>query len=549
MGLRSPQEMQTTKIRPQASGRIQGIAPAPIDKTFLHTASSLLNAREEEKKKLRAQQLEDMKIKEENAADADVINAKGMLAEVSGLDTLKKTEEIKVKLRKSFDDRRAKVPEQFHSYVDQIYAKKMNRYNTFAVPYTVGQVRKVKDEERSTYAKNAMDEATEVSGDPYEFNTALAKTEAALAGKAQREFGNHPEAESLIKNAIEVGVSANVREAVRQQAAVGRIDNAEQLLKNHDHELTADDRVKTLKLLQSSKDSFETLNAVRNAEKAAELDDPAEAEAYIRGAVTSDKGYSAGMAALRSIKKAQKDHDKHFDGKAVSAIFADLEKGDALDPHKLNAIKDPAIKNKIISDINSYGGIANRVTDKGVYKSLVSKMFNNRDAFKAENLEQYQVMLAPDDYKFLVKKQQGFSEDDVKRQDKIDHSTDKMIQDIAKDHVRAALDSGEIDDKQTTDLYLNMMEFQDRLVRSSKGMSERDIRRVFAERVSKFKFNEEKSSSITNLWGLMPWGYENAPNTYIPVHDHTEEEIERVKDKTDWPTEKVLKFLDKMKTR
>lgn len=549
MGLRTPQQMNKVTVRKSPGVRFSGTVAPEIDKTFLGTIDKAIDARDAHEEKLRREQLQFIKKTADIEAEDLTIRAKAELTEFKGVDSLNKSVNIRERLQRQLDEKLKKVPSQFHPYIEQIHREKILRYNKTAVPYTLGQLNSVKDQAEKTYILNAGREAVEASGNFQEFGAGLAKLSWAIQEKAKKELGNVP---SLIEEARKAGVSKTIVDAVQQQAVIGRLDLAENLLDFYNNDITPNDRVKALKILDTNRNNIETINAERLATQAADFEDPAQQEEFIRGNTDSHTGYTSAMATLRSINKAKEARKKHFDGKAVTEIFKDLGEGKPLDSVKLNAIQDPKVKNKIIDDINRYGGVENRVTDKKVYKGLVSKMFHNPEAFKKENLEGFQIFLSPDDYTFVTKKQMEMLEKDNDRQDKIDHSTDKLVQDLAKDHIRTLVDSGKLKDDQVTELYTSMMEFQDRLVRQSRGMSERDIRRVFAERISRYALTSEPPK--TPFWTtLIPMGpqvhkwladEEVAPNTYIPVHDHTEEEIEKVRGKTAWPTETILRFLD-----
>lgn len=554
MGLRTPQQMPRVAIKKSPGIRFSGTVAPEIDTGFIDVASKAIEANRVAEEKKRADQLSFIKKSADIDADELAVMAKAELTTYKGVDASNKSITIREKLRRQLDEKLKKIPVQFQPYIEQIHREKMVRYNKTAIPYTLGELDRVRDATEKTFVNNSMRETVEASGNPYEFSAGLAKVAWALEEKARKSFGNVP---SLINEAKRIGISKTIVDAVQQQAVMGRLDNAENLLEFYNDDITPSDRVKALKHIDTNRNNIETINAEGLATQASEIEDPAAQEAFIRNNTSSHTGYTSAMATLRSINKAKTARVKYFDGKVISEINKDLSEGKPLDAIKLNAIQDPKVKNKLIDDINRYGGIENRITDKKVYKELVTKLFHNREAFKKENLESYQIFLSPNDYKFLTDKQTELIGKENDRQEKIDYSTDKLVQDLAKDHIKTLVDSGKVTDDQVTELYTSMMEFQDRLVRQSRGMSERDIRRVFAERISRYAVATEKAEAPfwSTLIPLGPQVYKMfaddtvAPNTYIPIHDHTEEEIEKVREKTQWETDKILRFLDGYKTR
>ena len=541
MGLRSPQEMQKVSIRPEEATRFSGTVAPKLDKTFL-------DAWEAANKKKYEKQVEDFKTMEENFGDEEVIRANAELAQIEGLNTIKKSAEIRDRVKRSFEKRKQNLPEQFHDIADQVYAKKMVRFDKFAIPHTLGSIKKTVDEEDNKFIANKIDEAAEESGNLYEFeNVSLPELQYGLQTKAARKFGNSPE---LIKSSVEMGLSKAIAKAVEQQSIVGRPDKANELFDKFDYMLTASDRVKVVKLLKKGAEDNETHMAKSLAEKAAELEDPREQEEFLRGATTTAEGYTKAKGILNSINTARTKSDTLNDTKAINAIFKDADNGLPLDPNKLNAIKDGMKKNKLIDTFNKNGGLANRVTDQKVRALLFRQLTSDSEGFKNTNLEEYKIALSPADYKDLETRQLALKERDIKRKEGIDYSTDKAVKDIMEQAIAQTLEVEEMKDVKEADFRASMADAYDRLIRSAPGLSMREIRMIFQDKVNKYmksdKNDEVYEPSFINAYGRIPWwGFKDQINDYIPVHDHTEEEIERVRkiDPT-MPMAGVLEFLD-----
>lgn len=305
MGLRSPQEMNQVQTAKAPDFRLQGVQAPQLDKSFLATASKGFAAAEEQRKKALAEQLDFIKTQADNDAENDTIIAKAELAQIEGLNTLDSSKKLGEKLRETFEKRKQKIPEKFHPYVDQIFAKKLTRYNSFAVPHTQGQVKKVKDEADKVYAANAINEAIEESGDIDSFNSALGKVTYALAKRAEKKFGGNKE---LVQEAIVQGNSEAIRRAVEQQAVLGRFDKANQLLKWGDDELTPNDRVKAIKLMEQARDDLGDKEAsdLANAAATQYPEDLVKQELWLRSASRNDKVNRAAVAFLRSRTAVEK---------------------------------------------------------------------------------------------------------------------------------------------------------------------------------------------------------------------------------------------------
>lgn len=550
MGLRSPQQMETVKTRQDGSTRFSGAVVPKISTEFIDTLSTDLtrdeNLRIENKKKADALVI----AKASNEAEVDTITAMSKATQSEGLNASKAGMTSKEELKRALDKRLQGYASEYHPYIQAEFDKKVARFDKAVIPHVYGQTKKAEDGIFKTQIANKANEAVEGGADPQEFQVKLKEVQDSVIEHAKRSGLSPLEA----AHNVEATVSKTVVNTVKQQATMGRPDIAARTLQGNLDKMTEEDKVKAVKLLDSIKTNMGNNLASSLAEKAMSMH-PDDIEAQQKYLAENSGGDDRVLKLSQMFHgrnlKVKKDAEELMDAKAVSALFKAADGNGPIDPSLINNIKDPIKRDKVVNILSKNGGMANRLTDKPVYRGLVSKSFNDREAFKKEDLEKYQLNLSPSDYKFLVDKQTSLKDGDIKRQDKIDYSTDKMVQDLARDQVKSAIDAGLITDEQKTEMYISMMDLQERLLKQGKGLKEIDIRRAFAERVQKFKTVEEENPTWYNLNGFLPFNdKKNGVNNYIPTFDHSEDEIKKIMDKRpDWETEKVLKFLDLKKSK
>lgn len=405
MGLRSPQDMQQVQIQARPNTRFRGAQTQPLDKEFLGVASKAVEAERAADLKRRADQLDFIKTQADNEAENEVILANAELAQVQGLNVLDKSVNLRQKLQQRFDERKQKIPAQFHPYVEQIYQKKLTRYNKFAVPYTLGEVSKVRDEADKTFIANAMNEAVEESGDMDTFNAeALAKVTHAVAKRAERRFGGQPE---LMKEAISTGVSETIRRAVEQQAVLGRFDKANGILERFDSELTPKDRVKAIKLMEQARNDLGDKEASDLATAAALQypEDIAKQELWLRTASRNDKVNRAATAFIRSRASIEKLARE----KQLEAVYTKINnarlKGEDPMQHVLS-LPPGEEREKIFKWYNDTRGGQNVLTDFETFDKLNDRITNAVSARELPDniLDAYRHKISPDNMKILESK-------------------------------------------------------------------------------------------------------------------------------------------------
>lgn len=514
MGLRSARDTYNpSDIRPTPNARIQGGQQAPLDKAFLNTASQAVDNAQKEEIRRRAEQLDFIKTQADNEAENDVIVANAELAQVNGLNTLDKSVALRAKLAQAFDKRKQKIPEQFHPYVDQIYNKKLTRYNKFAVPYTLTEVNKVKDEADKTYIANAMNEAIEDSGDPEVFNDeALAKVTYAVAKRAEKQFGGN---EELMQEAITVGVSETIRRAVEQQAVLGRFEQANTLLTRFDSELTPKDRVKAVKLMEQARNDLGDKEASDLATQAAVQypDDLEKQDLWLRSTTRNDKVYRAALAFQRSRENIQKMQKQQ----QVEAAYAKINEArrTGQDPMQFVMELEPGEeREKLFKWYNDTRGGQNVLTDFATFDQLNERITNAVTSTQLPDnlLESYRHKISPDNMKILESKF-----DRLKGQENAEfRRVHQLNYKIAEDTFNAwanqnkLVGKSKIDERSTAKIA--MMEEVERILTINPKVNSRELNSRILNTLRERGLKEKRTE---RFWGLLSDKVTKEPNTNL----------------------------------
>jgi len=431
MGLRSPQEMAKVNIQRQGSVRFQGAVAPEIDKTFLKTTSSVVE-------EMRKAQLETVKTMADNDAEFDVITARAELAQASGLNALDKSITIREKLQRQLEKRKSKIPEQFHPYIENVYQKKLNKYNKFAIPHTLGEVNKANTESEKTFTANSVNEAIESSANPEEFSfEAIPKVKVAAARVARRQFGDDPE---LVDAAVSRVTSETIRRSIEQQAFLGRFDHAQGLFDNYGHELSPADRVKAIKLMDQARDDLGTKEASDLATKAFVdyEDSPTQAQAFLEGASRNDKVLRAAKA-FYDMKLTAKKTEKEI---RVKAIESEVYKQAALgrDVQQLIYQMEPGEeRNKMVDWYNKTKGGKTIATDFNAVTELTERISNAYSANQLPDdlLESYRGKISPSDMKPIEAMYLGLKTKDNQEARRVHQQAFKIVQNSVESWAKA----------------------------------------------------------------------------------------------------------------
>lgn len=423
-------DLNTVQIKKEPGTRFQGTVAPEIDKTFLKTASAGIEARRKQEEENRKEQLDFLKTMVDNEAENAVIEANAELAQIDGLNAMEKSIQLRQKLQKKFEQRKQKIPEQFVPHVEGIFQKKLTRYNKFAIPYTLGQAKRVHDEANKTYLANSINEAIEDSGDYEVFNRdALAKVTYAAAKAAQKRFGDEPE---LVKEAISKSVSETIRRSVEQQAFLGRFDKASELLEDFDDELLPADRVKALKLIQNARSEIGDKQAITLASMAmAESDgDPEKGLAYIRASASNDKEARAAEYFFRAEVTAKKQSERRQIESTIAKINQAVARGE--DTRQLILQLPPGEeRDKVIDRLNENRSKEKILTDFSAVDRLTSILSNAVTArdLPDDLIESYRHLISAKDMRPLEEWYFRLKQTDNREAQRVNRLNDSLVED------------------------------------------------------------------------------------------------------------------------
>jgi hypothetical protein len=326
--MKSPHKIQMPGQQAQGTTRLQGVVANQIDTGFIKVAQDGLTRMQAAEEKARKEQLDFIKTSTDNAAENDVIQANAELAQIDGLNAMEKSTMLREKLQRSFEKRREAIQPQFQPFVDQIFEKKLTRYNKFAIPYTLGQVKKVKDEANKTFLANAINEAVEESGDQDFFSSeGLGKVVYAAQKAAAARYGAHPE---LVDTAARTAVSTAIMRAVEQQAFIGRMDKAQELMDLRSDDMLPSDRVKAIKLMDQARADLGDKEASDLAMQAAANypDDIEKQVVWLNGASRNDRVQHAATAFAQMQFKVAKQAQEAKIEKTHASINQAMARGE-----------------------------------------------------------------------------------------------------------------------------------------------------------------------------------------------------------------------------
>lgn len=443
------QKLPAIQIRKMPSTRFQGAEAPQIDKGFLKVASAGVEAAQKKEEKMRAEQLDFIKTMTDNDAENDVIQANAELAQIGGLNTMDKSIQLRQKLAQRFEKRKEKIPEQFHPYVDQIFAKKMTRYNKFAIPYTLGQVKKVHDAADKTYLANSINEGIESSGDIPSYNREhLARVTYAAAKAAQKRFGDEPE---LIKEAVSRSISETHRRSVESQAFAGRFDNAIKIIETFEDEFTPADLVKARKLIDQARSDLGDKEASTLA-RMAMIEGGGDFKAgmaYVAGAARNDKV----RRSAEFFFKTGFDTDKRAKEMAIESIHARanqaIARGENPEPIIME-LPPGEERDKAINRYNENRGRENIITDWQSYDRLSKRMSSALSARELPDdlIDSHRHLISPRDMKPLEERFNRLKETDNKEALRVNRlayeMADRELEAFAKENKVRGADRGKL---------------------------------------------------------------------------------------------------------
>jgi hypothetical protein len=412
MGLRSPQEMQLTKLAATPSMRLQGVQPAVVNTEFINTLSKQMAVREEARLKAEKDQLDFVKADVANTGDQLRIQAQASVANAEGINALseskKQRDDLEAKLNKKLD----LIPEKFHPYVKQEISKSLTQYDSFSVPYSYSQVKKTQDETFKTRISNDMNNAVENSADLTHLNDeGLAKVSASIIQRAQKTYGSDPglvlsngmTAGDMIQNEVKLGVSKTLLLSIEQQSRGDRMDIAKNILTNFNDELTPADRVKAIKILDSAEKDKGTKDAILLSSDAYKLydGDLALASEHLRATAPNDKIFTQAMGMLKDMNFVNEKNKKRAEDDAISNIYESVQNNRGIPQDQLMKLS-PEKREKIVERINTNRGLGTIVTNYDTYAEVSDMLYSmTPEEAKDFKLSRYTQEIGPQQMKTL----------------------------------------------------------------------------------------------------------------------------------------------------
>jgi hypothetical protein len=398
MGLRSPQETQLTRLRPQGATRFQGAQAATIDPSFIGTLQKTVDAKEVARRKAEKENLKFIRTQYQNENDNARIEAQALVSNTTGIESFDAEKNQRDRLLKTAEKSLAKYPEKYHPYLRQDLEKSITKFNSAAVPHVYGQMRKVQDEAYKTNTLNRINDTIEGSADlDLMEKEGLPAVAAAAEQVALRVYGENPSipvaegvtAGDMITSAKQAAVSEAIRRSVEQQARVDGergIERAEEILTKFNPNMTPQDRVKAAKILDSAKKDQGTKEASGLATEARRrfTDSPVAQEEFIRANSKNDRQLREANAILTLQNNAEKEERKQKIDSALAKLNADLSVGKPLDMATYLSIPAGEERDKFTDALNKNRGYANIITDQNVWNDVNNKL---RDATSFKEIE------------------------------------------------------------------------------------------------------------------------------------------------------------------
>jgi len=408
MGLRSPQEIKQTALRPEASTRFQGAVAPKIDNTFLATASKAISAVED----LRQKTADKYLVEQEKFLSADAENKseeirlkyQGELAQQKGTNAIENSSILRDKMRKDLGELVQKYPQGFQQLVQMKADKASNKYYAFHVPYVAGQANKVKDDTYKAQIQNSMNNVVENSASvDFVSNEGVNQVAFHISEQADR-MGASPEYKDHL---ISKGVSGTVLKSIDMQLKSGAHPTAQKLFEANKFRMTAGDEAKALQMFKSAAENEATRTPIDKAMNIIDEvgEDYALADRMAKTMAVDEKERTQIMANIKSHISMKKETDLMQDKKVIATLTEKVNvKRQMPTVQELNQIKDYKVRSAFAKAINDGKGTLGNITDQQVYDDLLEKLATaTPEQAKEINLPSYKAFLGSSDYSTLEK--------------------------------------------------------------------------------------------------------------------------------------------------
>jgi len=394
--------MDTVRLRPQQGTRFSGAVAPKIDKTFLNTAAQGFKDQQTRQEIQDKRDYSFFKADLENKNENALIQAKVGVTSQSGLNSIKALKDNRDNLDKQLAKNLESVPERFRPLIEGegISGKFRNRYEGTALPYTVMQSQKVKQEAFNQHSLNTINSTIESSGSDMGLRVSLDEISKSVIQSARNKYGDNVE---LIAGAVNKSQSDALLRSVGIQAKSGNLNRAAEILYGVNADVfTPDDKVKAIGLLDSAKKDEGDRYALGLSEEAMKTSDNLIAqEAVVRSHVTNNgmdaAVYTRTMSILNSRNSIANKQKKAEGEKIMGAVNTHLIKGGQLTNDLLLSVPE-AQRAEVIRNAEVISKGLPVSTDFRVFDDLSNQMANDRKAFSERDLSSFRTKLSRKDF-------------------------------------------------------------------------------------------------------------------------------------------------------
>lgn len=376
MGLRSPQELNQVNLNQEGSVRFQGAVAPKIDTSFLKTLSSGVEAQEAARLKAEKERQDIAEKEFENVAEELRQGAQGTLALTEGIPSTEESRKQRDWLSQKMGEKIDKAPEKYKQNLNLRAQGILNKYNTFALPYVAGQVKKVKTDIDKTYLANQINNGIENSGNlDYLATNGKALVEEAAIQTASRLYGDNPE---MLQFSAKAATSEMYRRSVEMQANSGFIDRAQAIHYRFANDMSPEDQVASLKIINSVKTKMGTKEASGLADLALQqtAGNLQLAEAFIKQHGTNDKQINQALSFVKINHDFMTKQRTENDLKTISKLNQQVSSGKPPSVDEINQIQDEDKRAKYIKRMEANRWRQPVATNNVIYNQVADELIN-----------------------------------------------------------------------------------------------------------------------------------------------------------------------------
>lgn len=414
MGLRTPQQLDTTKQQAMPSVRVNAIKKEDLSANFLDTfaktTDNYTNAQLVQDKKMTAI----VGARARELMEKESVASQGEVAKVQGWNVLQTSKEQADGLQQKLMDIKGQFHEKYEPYLENIRLDVMNRFTQSTQPYVNNQLKKTTNDTYAALIANEMNATILNSGDLNTFSSNLERVKNIVREKAYVQRGEDENAEvapgmtlkSLIDNETNAATSKTVANSVIQLADLGNLANAKALFEKHDADMNADDRLKAVEAMKRAMNSDDSKAATAAADIIQKkANDLVEAEKMASEMGGTDKMRGAIMSIIKNRHWVATEATKKKNADTQNEVWETLSQpGKTLKDVESSMRKLPVpMQNEIIDTINkNNGSVVPATTNFQKYDEALTAIHTDPSVVENKNfLSQYIPHLNPSDFSFI----------------------------------------------------------------------------------------------------------------------------------------------------